>query len=634
MRFRSFLYVSTCLFFLGQETLLAQLSGVINTYVKVTAVDYTCSKITVTSIAGFGAGDKVLLIQMQGASIIQTNTVTFGDITSIGDAGNYEFATIDHFAGNDVYFKKTLLRTYTPSGAVQMISVPQYGSISVDGELLATPWDGNTGGVIVMEASGTLTLNADINASEQGFRGGDKSLYGGNCVVAGQSNYFFTYPTSNGGQKGEGIAAYIAASSSGRGKNCTGGGGGNNHNTGGGGGGNFGAGGRGGDKKNTGCAIAPNPWGYGAIGLNTTYYSTSLNKIFMGGGGGGGQANNPPCSYDAGDGGGIIIIQASSLNANGYFIKSNGGSVNSNYITTFDDNGDGNSGGGAGGTVLLDILNYSTTTTIETFGGKGGNTGYTTFDFGPGGGGGGGVVWLSTSATSGLVGPNLAGGNAGRSGLGGGNGSGTSWGATNGGAGAVLNALSMPISASNSSCVLPVDLLFFKAKYIGRYHVKMDWATAKEEYNAYFTLEKSNDGNYFHPLTTIAGKEYSNSLLTYDYTDEVSYHEKIYYRLTQTDIDGTMTNLGVRCVYTNANESLIASVYPNPFEDVLTVQLPIEQVTIQQTYFVNMMGEVIVVPSHQKDTQLIIETSSLPTGLYTLVVQEKEQMEYFKVVKK
>ncbi len=636
MRFRSFLYVSTCLFFLGQETLLAQLSGVINTYVKVSAVDYTCSKITVNSVVGFAAGDKVLLIQMQGASITLTNTINYGDITAIGDAGNYEFAVIDHFMGTDVFFKQTLLKTYTPlTGSVQMISVPQYNDVSIDGELNARPWDGNTGGVIVMEASGTVTLNANINASEQGFRGGDKSLYGGNCTVVGQNNFFFNYPTTDGGQKGEGLSASITTSGSGRAKNSIGGGGGNNHNTGGGGGGNFGLGGRGGDKKNTGCAISPNPWGYGALGLGVTYYSTALNKIFMGGGGGGGQVNNSPCSYNGGDGGGIIIIQASSINANGYSIKSNGGSVSSNYITTFDDNGDGNSGGGAAGTVLLNILNYSSTTSIESIGGKGGNTGYTTYDYGPGGGGGGGVVWHSTSSTSGLVAANVAGGNAGRSGLGGGNGSGTAWGSTSGGAGTVLNSLSMPSSTSASSCALPVDLLFFKAKYSSRYHVQIDWTTTKEKANAYFTLEKSTDGLHFQLLTTITGKENSTNLTTYTYNDEISFQEVLYYRLTQTDIDGTLSSLGVQVVYPEANDVLVESVFPNPFEETLNIQLPIDtNSSIQQAYFINTIGDVIFMPSHQQENQYIFETTSLPAGLYTLVLQEEDRVEYVKVVKK
>ncbi|HSZ71916.1 MAG TPA: hypothetical protein VK750_04525, partial [Cytophagaceae bacterium] len=178
------LFLCLSLFFTGLQSAMSQLSGTINFYTQVTSVDYVCSAITVTDITNFSAGDKVLIIQMQGATIDQTNTVNFGNITAIGDAGNYEFAVIDHFVGNAVYLTKTLLRTYTPSGAVQMINVPQYGTISIDAELTTQPWNGNTGGVIVFESSSTVTLNANINGSGTGFRGGHKSATGGDCFTS------------------------------------------------------------------------------------------------------------------------------------------------------------------------------------------------------------------------------------------------------------------------------------------------------------------------------------------------------------------------------------------------------------------------------------------------------------------
>jgi hypothetical protein len=636
MRFRSFFTLWACLFFQGQGHLMAQLSGVVNTYVKVTAVDYACAKVTVTSTAGFSAGDKVLLIQMQGATIDQANSITFGNITAIGDAGNYEFALIDRFVNNEVYFQQTLLKTYTPSGSVQMIRVPRYGNISIDGELQASPWDGNTGGIIVLESSGTITLNADINASEQGFRGGDKSLSGGTCVIAGQNNFSFAYPTSDGGQKGEGINTYIPGAESGRGKNSTGGGGGNNHNTGGGGGGNYGIGGRGGDKNNTSVlctSFAPNPFGLGAIGLSTTYYSNSTNKVFMGGGGGGGQQNNG-FSYDAGNGGGIIMLKAASINTNGYLIKSNGGSVNSFYTSIGADNGDGNSGGGAGGTILLDVASYASAAAIEVVGGKGGNTGYLNFNFGPGGGGGGGVIWHATSATSGLLSANTVGGNAGISGSGGGNGSGASWNAANGGAGTVLSGLVTPSSTTPSSCSLPVSLLFFNAHRVGRYRVQLDWATALEKDNAYFTVEKSSDGIQFYTLNTIKGKEESNTRSDYHYIDETTDQSIVYYRLQQTDEDGTRVNLGVQVVYPESQEELMAEVYPNPFEDQLIVRWNSpEKIVFQHAYISNVIGEVFYVPIDEEEAGLRFDTRLLKEGVYSLMIQHDNRLDYFKVVK-
>ena len=631
--------LSLSLFLTGYTTSICQISGIINIYTKVTAVNYVCNFITVSSPTGFAAGDKVLLIQMQGASITQTNTVNFGDIAAIGDAGNYEFGIIDHFSGNDVYFSKILLRTYTPSGSVQMISVPQYAAVSIDNELTAKPWDGNTGGVIVFESSDIVTLNANINGSEQGFRGGDKSVQGGNCFSSSNNTFTYPYPSVEAGKKGEGIAAFISGKESGRAKQSNGGGGANSHNTGGGGGANYGSGGRGGDKKTTGCSIADSPYGYGAVGLNTTYYNNASNKIFMGGGGGGGQQNNG-LSFNAGNGGGIVIIKASTLQTNGFIIKSNGGSVASYYNTSSPgglDNGDGNSGGGAGGIILLDILNYSSLTTIQAFGGKGGDTGYLDFDYGPGGGGGGGVVWTS-SPTGGLLTTNLSGGNSGMSGTGRTGptpyGSGTSWGSTNGAIGASLSTLSIPQSSSSSSCALPVELLSFQAKSNGKYHVQLNWSTATELNNDFFFVEKSTDGIHFYTIAKIDGYENSHQLTHYNYTDDVSAYDILYYRLTQTDIDGHAVDLGIRKVYPIFNSSFELSAYPNPFKDYLTLQFDkSKQETIKTINLISAYGEVINSPLEETERGVRINTFLISAGLYSLMIYSSSNTYAIKVIK-
>src|SRR5690349_7830443 len=70
------------------------ISGVVNTYYKVTAINAASSTLTLTSTAGLSPGMKVVIMQMKGATIDITNTATFGNITAINNAGNYEVNTI------------------------------------------------------------------------------------------------------------------------------------------------------------------------------------------------------------------------------------------------------------------------------------------------------------------------------------------------------------------------------------------------------------------------------------------------------------------------------------------------------------------------------------------------------------
>ena len=150
----------TCALFYFQSTFsYAQVSGVINNYASVAALDYSLQEVTVASTVGFSVGDKVLLIQMNGATIDQTNSVNYGDVTAVGAAGNYEFQEICSISGSKIGFTKNLVNAYDPAlGAVQLVTVPQYTNETVSGTLNCTAWNGITGGVVVLEASGTLTL--------------------------------------------------------------------------------------------------------------------------------------------------------------------------------------------------------------------------------------------------------------------------------------------------------------------------------------------------------------------------------------------------------------------------------------------------------------------------------------------
>jgi hypothetical protein len=350
----------------------ASISGVINYYSGVSSV--TGSSVVVAAPSGFSPGDKVLLIQMQGATVNTTNTSSFGTITSEGNAGNYEFLRISSISGNTVNFSTPVVRVYDAAGRVQLVRIPEYNDVTVTGAVTAAPWNGSTGGVVAFDAAGTITMNAPVSASGAGFRGGSVSNnFYVNC--ANNANFAFAWPSNNGGQKGEGIAISAAAQGAGRGRIANGGGAGNEVNAGGAGGGNGGAGGTGGNEWNT----CNNP--YGGINGNSLSAYLSSGKIFMGGGGGGGHQNDSQASA-GGNGGGIVILNAPVLISNGQAITAQGS--NANNATN-----DGGGGAGAGGTILLHIDSFNDLTAAQANGGSGANC---SVNHGPGGGGGGGVV--------------------------------------------------------------------------------------------------------------------------------------------------------------------------------------------------------------------------------------------------
>jgi len=56
------------------------ISGVINVYAEVTNVDL--ADITCVSVVGFAIGHRVVIMQMKGANIDETDSPAFGDVVS------------------------------------------------------------------------------------------------------------------------------------------------------------------------------------------------------------------------------------------------------------------------------------------------------------------------------------------------------------------------------------------------------------------------------------------------------------------------------------------------------------------------------------------------------------------------
>jgi gliding motility-associated-like protein len=378
--------------FYSAQSQTTSLKGIVNRYGAVQLVDYCNNSIEVPNAADFAVGEKVLLIQMKGVEIIQTNDFLYGSVVSQRKAGNYEIQKIRSINGNEIIFQYALMRSYDASESVQIVSLQQYGTASIDSAVTAKPWDGSSGGIVAIEAD-TLILNDSITVSGKGFRGAallnDVQCF--NNGIGGNTDYRCAAGADCGAIKGEGICGNGFAQ--GRGKNANGGGGGNDHNTGGGGGSNGGAGGIGGMRTNVSQFSCPGP-GPGVGGAALAYADTT-NKIFMGGGGGAGDENNSQGTAGA-NGGGLVFIKANVLVGNNNKILANG---SSQVLLA---RSDGAGGGGAGGTVFLQVNQFANSLFIDAKGGAGGKTNNGNdpgFCFGPGGGGGGGAI-LFSSATA------------------------------------------------------------------------------------------------------------------------------------------------------------------------------------------------------------------------------------------
>lgn len=111
---------------------------------------------------------------------------------------------------------------------------------------------------------------------------------------------------------------------------------------------------------------------------------------------------------------------------------------------------------------------------------------------------------------------------------------------------------------------LPIKLLSFNATFYNN-HVVLDWSTASEIDNDYFTIEISSDGVNFEILNIVNGAGNSNSVLNYETIDNNPLEGTSYYRLKQTDYDGKFEYSSLVAVKVHKEViSQAMNVYPNP----------------------------------------------------------------------
>ncbi|HYF68355.1 MAG TPA: T9SS type A sorting domain-containing protein, partial [Ohtaekwangia sp.] len=122
--------------------------------------------------------------------------------------------------------------------------------------------------------------------------------------------------------------------------------------------------------------------------------------------------------------------------------------------------------------------------------------------------------------------------------------------------------------------ILPVKLLTFEAQDNGEGAVKISWSTAIEKNNDRFVIQRSTDGVTYNDITTVPGNGTTQEISYYDFVDNAPDAERLYYRLTQTDYDGTTETFSPVFVQVVLKSAPI-SAYPNPMTGRnLTLNLP------------------------------------------------------------
>ena len=189
-------------------------------------------------------------------------------------------------------------------------------------------------------------------------------------------------------------------------------------------------------------------------------------------------------------------------------------------------------------------------------------------------------------------------------------------------------------SINAGSTPLPVELVEFNASYESPV-VNATWRTASELNNDYFTLERAGEDLNFYAVTTIPGAGTTREPNAYSAVDPFPYAGKSYYRLKQTDYDGTATYSTVRSMFI-ADDDRKLSIFPNPGDGTeLSFRLNNSPFQLHRVEVYDNRGTVVddlLVNADNLPAYTLSLKQQLPSGLYLLRVTYNGRQESLKLV--
>jgi hypothetical protein len=181
---------------------------------------------------------------------------------------------------------------------------------------------------------------------------------------------------------------------------------------------------------------------------------------------------------------------------------------------------------------------------------------------------------------------------------------------------AVSNFSAFTLGSSSTSNILPITLISFEVN-ICQNSVCLKWQTASEINNDFFTIEKSAQGIIWEDFERVNGAGNSDVLLNYETIDRQPHTGLSYYRLKQTDFDGTFKYSSVKAVYLDKSNQNGLTIYPNPAIDHITIKGLPSDINLLMIY--NMLGQDLT-PSTSvilnTESKVLLDISLLLPGVY------------------
>lgn len=176
------------------------------------------------------------------------------------------------------------------------------------------------------------------------------------------------------------------------------------------------------------------------------------------------------------------------------------------------------------------------------------------------------------------------------------------------------------LASTTNLTPLPVELLAFEAVKNTANTAKIEWTTASEMNCESYGLEKSTDGNEWTLLEKVQGSGTTTEAHTYTVFDPNPAAGYNYYRLNQTDYNGTTREYGIRSLRFEDEAGFTA--YPNPAND--RVMLLFNDNRTHEVVLYDFTGRQMLRTEINKQGEIILD--HLESGVYWIRTETGEEL--------
>jgi hypothetical protein len=198
----------------------------------------------------------------------------------------------------------------------------------------------------------------------------------------------------------------------------------------------------------------------------------------------------------------------------------------------------------------------------------------------------------------------------------------------------ISDGTTITLHVLDCSIVLDADLLSFNGKLVNS-KANLSWSTSHEDVPVKFIIERSDDGRTFFKAGELPGYNNGDNVNYYSFIDPQAVADRSWYRIQMVATNGKKKYSSIILLSNKMIDFDLTNLI-NPFAGNLSFDVSVAENSVIASELIDISGKTVALMKqmvHAGMNSVSLNTSSLPAGIYTLRVVNKNRYLIRRVVK-